>query len=329
MKEYKEITKEAFEKFIKTSSQENKKEFIGKKTGWAWVMFKIPFDENAQIDLIYLSHNYIKTKEYNFTLEKFELAGAICNKTKDVLLSSYYLEQLIKETGSSLNINYVSSICNISKDVSDELTKQIKEHWNMIKLDAKDKSYFNDDYTKKYRAKEKAEEWFVKDNLTSTPEYSYNIKIEPEEDLLLEYYINKEKVLSNLVEHHFKERRESIYKSILCYEEACKLLPTLLNNKGLQIEKAIKDALKDIDCNMVTVKASKETPEGIKCGFWEGKVELSSIQRCKANTWLPIWKTPLAERKEFYKLFGDNTDLFPEDIDEITFRKKTLYKKGE
>lgn len=329
MKEYKEITKEAFEKFIRTSSQENKKEFIGKKEGWAWVLFKVPFDENAQIDLIYLSHNYIKTKEYNFTLEKFELAGAIYNKTGDILLSSYYLEQLIKETGSSLNIIPLYSICNISEDLSNELTKQIREHWNIIKIASEDKSYFNDDYTKKYRAKEKAEEWFIKDNLEVAPEYSYNIKIEPEEDLLLEYYINKEEVLSNLVEHHVKERRESIYKSILCYEEACKLLPTLLNNKGLQIEKTIKDALKDIECNMVTVKASKGTPEGIKYGFWEGKVELSSLQRCKANTWLPIWKTPLAERKEFYKLFGKDADLFPEDIDEISFRKKILYKKGE
>lgn len=329
MKDYKEITREDFEKFIKTSSQKNKEEFIGKKAGWAWVMFKMPFDENAQIDLIYLSHNYIKTKEYNFTLEKFELAGAVCNKTGDILMSSYYLEQLIKETGSSLNIIPLYSICNISEDLSNELTKQIREHWNIIKIASEDKSYFNDDYTKKYRAKEKAEEWFVKDNLEVAPEYSYNIEIEPEEDLFLEYYINKEKVLSNLVEHHFKERRESIYKSILCYEEACKLLPTLLNNKGLQIEKAIKDALKDIECNMVTVKASKETSEGIKYGFWEGKVELSSLQRCKANTWLPIWKTPLAERKEFYSLFGKDADLFPEDIDEITFRKKTLYKKGE
>ena len=51
---------------------------------------------------------------------------------------------------------------------------------------------------------------------------------------------NNEKVLSNLVVHYFKERKESIYKSILCYEEACKLLPTLLNNESLKIEKAIK-----------------------------------------------------------------------------------------
>ena len=146
--------------------------------------------------------------------------------------------------------------------------------------------------------------------------------------MLLEYYINKEKVLSNLVKHHFKERKESIYKSILCYEEACKLLPTLLNNESLKIEKAIKDALKDIDCNMVTVKASKETPEGIKYGFWEGKVELYSLQRCQAKTWISIWKTPKADRESFYKLFGKDADLFPEDIDEISFRKKTLYKKG-
>lgn len=329
MKEYKEITKEAFEKFIKTSSQENKEIFIGKKAGWAWVLIKVPFDENAQIDLIYLSHNYIKTKEYNFILEEFKMAGAICNKTKDILLSSYYLEQLIKVTGSSLNINYVSSICNISKDLSNELTKQIKQHWNIIKIEAEDKSYFNDDYTKKYKAKEKAEEWFVKDNLEVAPEYSYNIQIDAEEDLFLEYYINKEQVLKNLVNRYLSERKESIYKSILCYEEACKLLPTLLNNKELQIEKAIKDALKDIDCNMVTVKASKETPEGIKCGFWEGKVELFCLQRCKANTWISMWKTPLAERKEFYNLFGKDANLFPEDIDEIIFRKKTLYKKGE
>lgn len=327
MKEYKEITKEAFEKFIKTSSQENKKEFIGKKAGWAWVLFKVPFDENAQIDLIYLSHNYIKTKEYNFVLEEFKLAGAICNKTKDILLSRYYLEQLIKETGSSLNINYVSSICNISEDLSNELTEQIKEHWNIIKIEAEDKSYFNDDYTKKYRAKEKAEEWFVKNNLSSAPKYFYDIKIDAEEDLFLEYYINKEQVLKNLVNRYLSERKESIYKSILCYEEACKILPTLLNNEGLKIEKAIKDALKDIDCNMVTVKASKETPEGIKT--WEGKVELYCLQRCKANTWISMWKTPLAERKEFYNLFDKDADLFPEDIDEITFRKKTLYKKGE
>ena len=33
--------------------------------------------------------------------------------------------------------------------------------------------------------------------------------------------------------------------------------------------------------------------------------------------------------KEFNKLFGNNADLYPEDIDEIIFRKKTLYKKGE
>lgn len=326
MKNYEEITKEAFEYFI---TNPYKRDLIGKKAGWAWVLFKVPFDENAQIDLIYLSHNYIKTKEYNFIPEEFKMAGAVCNKTKDILLSSYYLDQLIKETGSSLNILPLDSICNISEDLSHELTKQIKEHWNMIKLNAKDQSYFNDDYTKKYRAKEKAEEWFVKDNLTSAPKYFYDIKIDAEEDLFLEYYINKEKVLSNLVKHHFKERKESIYKSILCYEEACKLLPTLLNNKSLKIEKAIKDALKDIDCNMVTVKATKESPEGIKYGFWEGKVELSSLQRCKANTWVSIWKTPLAERKEFYKLFGKDADLFPEDIDEISFRKKILYKKGE
>lgn len=327
MKEYKEITKEEFEKFIKTSSQENKKEFIGKKAGWAWVLFKVPFDENAQIDLIYLSHNYIKTKEYNFIPEEFKMAGAVCNKTKDILLSSYYLDQLIKEMGSSLNINYVSSICNISEDVSNELTKQIKEHWDMIKLNAKDQSYFNDDYTKKYRAKEKAEEWFVKDNLTSAPNYFYDIKIDAEEDLFLEYYINKEQVLKNLVNRYLNERKESIYKSILCYEEACKILPTLLNNEGLKIEKAIKDALKDINCNMVTVKAFKETPEGIKT--WEGKVELYSLQRCQAKTWISIWKTPKADRESFYKLFGKDADLFPEDIDEISFRKKTLYKKGE
>ena len=58
-------------------------------------------------------------------------------------------------------------------------------------------------------------------------------------------------------------------------------------------------------------------------------MELYSLQRCQAKTWISIWKTPKSDRESFYKLFGKDADLFPEDIDEISFRKKTLYKKGE
>lgn len=325
MKEYKEITKEEFESFMTNIS---KKELIGKKMGWAWVMRKISFDENSQIDLIYLSHNYIATQEYNFIPDKFELAGAICNKTKNILLSSYYLGELIRQTNSSLNINYVSSICNISEDVSKEMTKKILLFWDTIKTEAKNESYFENKYTKTTVAETKAQEWFVENNLTSPPEYIYNIEIEDKEDLLLEYYINKEETLQNLVEYYFSKNKEGIYKTILSYEEACKIFPTLLNDEGLKIEKAIKEALKDLNCNMVTVKASKENSEGIKYGFWEGKVELYSLQRCKSKTWISMWKTPKVDRENFYNLFGKD-DLFPEDIDEISFRKKILYKKGE
>ena len=326
MKEYKEITKENFEDFIKNLSIT---ELEGKtpKDNFCWRLFKTSFDEKKKIDLIFISHTYLKSKEYNFIPEKFELGGAISNETGDVLIATYYLNELIRMTNSSVNIVPIYSICDISKDISDKITEKIKDKWTTIKIFAKEQSYYNDDYTKKYRARETAEDWFVKNNLVSAPEYSYNIKIETDTDLLLEYYINKEQTLKNLVNYYFSRKAESIYKSILCYEEACKLLPTLLINEELKIEKAIKDALKDIDCNMVTVKASKETPEGRKT--WIGKIELYALKNCKSNTWILMWKTPLSERKEFHKLFGKNVDLFPEDIDEITFRKKTLYKKGE
>ena len=327
MKEYKEITKEAFEKFINTASERN---LIGEKEGYVYNLFKMPFDEEFKVDLIYTSRDYLIYKEYNFIPEKFEMIGAVCNETNDILLSSYYLGELIRKTKSSLKINYVSSICNIPEDMSKELTKQIRKFWNKIKTEAQTESYSNDEYTKKYRAKEKAEEWFVKDNLISVPEYSYKVyddERNSSEDLLLTYYIKKEETLSKLVENYLSKQKEAIYKSILCYEEACKILPTLLNDEGLKIEKTIKEALKDLDCNMVTVKASKETLEGRFT--WEGKVELASLKNCKSKNWIYLWRTPLSERKEFHKLFGTNADLFPEDIDEISFRKKILYKKGE
>ena len=69
MKNYEEITKEAFEYFI---TNPYKRDLIGKKAGWAWVLFKIPFDENAQIDLIYLSHkNLYNYSYYNHKLNYY------------------------------------------------------------------------------------------------------------------------------------------------------------------------------------------------------------------------------------------------------------------
>ena len=85
--------------------------------------------------------------------------------------------------------------------------------------------------------------------------------------------------------------------------------------------------MKNISCNLVTVKASKETPDGIKT--WEGKVPFDNLRICKSKTWIPIWRSPKADRASFTSTFGSSVDLFPEDIDEIIFRKKTLYKKGE
>ena len=325
MKNYEEITKDVFEYFINNASV---RELEGKtKDGYRWRLYKTAFDEENKIDLIFISHTYAYYKEYNFIPENFKFGGAIDNITGDIIMSSYYLNELINKTNSNLNIVPVYSVCNISEDVSNELTKQIKEHWNNIKINAKEQSYFNDDYTKTSRALEKAQKWFVEDNVQKPQEYVFNTTIDTNEDLLLEYYINKEQVLKKLTNDYFSKNEEWIYKSILCYEEACKILPTLLNNEGLKIEKTIKEALKDLNCNMITVKATKETNEGVKT--WIGKVPFYNLKVCKSKQWIPMWKTPLSEKKEFHKLFGNNADLFPEDIDEILFRNKVLYKKGE
>ena len=324
MKEYKEITKEVLEYFINTAAEDK---LEGVTTGYCWKLYKTPFDEEGKIDLLYISRTYIAYKDYNFIPENFELSGAICNRTGNILRSSWTLNELIRITNSSLNITYVNEICNISEDVSNSLTFKIKECWNEIKNNPTNKE-IDINYTIQYTAREKAEKWFVEDNLTTPPEYKYNVMLPYDnEELLLEYYINKENVLSNLTNEYFQQYQQGIYQSVNCYEEACKLLPTLLNDEGLKIEKAIKDALEDIECNMVTVKASKETLDGHFT--WEGKVELASLKNCKSKNWIYLWRTPLSEKKEFYNLFGKDADLFPEDIDEITFRKKTLYKKGE
>jgi hypothetical protein len=325
MKNYEEITKDTLKHFINNTSV---REIEGKtKDGYSWRLYKTAFDEKNKIDLIFISHTYAYYKSYNFIPEKFEFGGAIDNITGNIIMSSYYLNELINKTNSNINVVSVYSTYNISEDVSNELTKQIKEHWNSIKINAKKQIYFNDEYTKTQRALEKAQKWFIEDNVQEPQDYIFNTKIDTDEDLLLEYYINKEQVLKKLTKDYFSKNEEWIYKTILCYEEACKILPTLLNNEGIKIEKAIKEALKDIDCNMITVKASKETNEGVKT--WVGKVPFYNLKVCKNKQWIPMWKTPAPDKKEFNKLFGNNADLYPEDIDEIIFRKKTLYKKRE
>ena len=35
------------------------------------------------------------------------------------------------------------------------------------------------------------------------------------------------------------------------------------------------------------------------------------------------------DRDNFKQSFGKNSDLYPEDIEEIIFRNKIIYKKGE
>ena len=208
MKKYETITKEVLEYFINTAAEEK---LEGVTTDYCWKLYKTPFDEDGKIDLLYISRTYIPKKDYNFIPEDFELSGAICNRTGNILRSSWTLNELIRITNSSLNITYVNEICNISEDVSNSLTFKIKECWNEIKNNPTNKE-IDINYTIQYAAREKAEKWFVEDNLTTPPEYKYNVMLPYDnEDLLLEYYINKENVLINLTNDYFQQYQQGIY----------------------------------------------------------------------------------------------------------------------
>ena len=292
-------------------------------------LFKVDLNEHFYI--IYMARHWFNENKL-FIPDKIEVCGYIKKSNNHLYSPNYYLTQILDnfKEKSCIQYTYFGNL-NFNDILSKQLTQEIKNNWEDLRNE-KYKNHFTDiEYVKKTRAKEKAIKWVVEDHLYAPPEYQYNIEVNMEDEDYIEYLSNSEDYIKNKINQFMdnKDKLALFFESIITYESAVHQMSDILNNPDIQHERNMKDALKDLEdkyenpIKTITVKVVKDDIE------WYGKIDTDNLQRCHAYEWISMWKCPKKDKDSFKQTFGPNADLYPEDIVEILFRNKTIYKRGE
>ena len=96
----------------------------------------------------------------------------------------------------------------------------------------------------------------------------------------------------------------------------------ILNNPDFQHVRNMKKALNNIEAKTITIKVIKDNKE------WIGKIINAALKICKTYEWISLYHMSKKDRDSFKQIFKNDV-LYPEDIEEIIFRNKIIYKKGE
>ena len=113
------------------------------------------------------------------------------------------------------------------------------------------------------------------------------------------------------------------FESIITYESAVEQMSDILNNPDYQHVKNMKKVLNNIEAKTVSIKVVKDNKE------WIGRFNTRWLKNCNAYNWISMYDCTKKDRDNFKEIFGPRADLYPEDIVEISFRNKIIYKKGE
>ena len=317
------ITQEQMNDFLNDDKITMIEGLSGNSFLYYYQLFKV--DLNDHFYIIYMATKWFKENKI-FIPEKIEVCGYIKKSNKHLYNPNYYLREILDSINKIPCIQYSDfEDLNFNNILSKEFTKEIKNNWENLKNE-KYKNCFTDmEYVKNTRAKEKALKWIVEDHLDTHPEYQYNIKVEMMDDDYIDYLSNPHEYIQNKIKNFMKDenRLSLLFESIITYEAAVHQMDTLLNNPDIQHERNMKDILNNIDAKTVTIKVVKDNKE------WFGKIDTCFLKICKTYNYIPIYNCSKNDRDSFEKTFGSRADLYPEDIVEILFRNKTIYKKGE
>lgn len=285
----------------------------------------IKVDLNEQFYIIYMAKCWFRENKI-FIPEKIEVCGYIQKSNNHLFNPNYYLKDLLDSIRQIPCIQYTDFIdFNFNDILSKQLTQEIKNNWEDLR-DEKYKNHFTDiEYIKKYRAKDKAIKWVVEDNLYTPPEYQYNIEVNMEDEDYIEYLSNPKDYIKNKINQFMdnKDKLALFFESIITYESAVHQMSDILNNPDIQHERNMKDVLNNIEAKTVTIKVIKDNKE------WRGKINTRLLKNCSAYNWISMYQCSKQDKDNFEKTFGPGADLYPEDIVEILFRNKTIYRKGE
>lgn len=323
------ITQDIMKQFLTNDKVTIIEGLSGRSFLYYYQLFKVDLNEHFYI--LYMARRWFSENKI-FIPEKIEVCGYLKKSNNHLFSPNYYLREILDSIRQIPCIQYTDFVdLNFNDVLSKQLTQEIKNNWEELRNE-KHKNRFTDiEYAKKTRAKEKAIKWVVEDHLYVPPEYQYDIKVNMEAEDYIEYLSNPQEYIQNKIKKIMsdKDKLALFFESIITYESAIHQMSDILNNPDIQHERNMKDALKSLEnkyekpIKTVTIKVIKDNIE------WYGKIDTDNLKRCHAYEWISMYDCSKQDRDSFEKTFGPRADLYPEDIVEILFRNKTIYKKGE
>lgn len=287
------------------------KEFRVKIDARKYILLKIKLTDN--VDQVFCCYHYCTNNKKIDEYDKFETAGYISN---GILYGGYTLSLIF----GPLEIpkwNHEFSELMLEEKIQNYIEDYIDNNLNQFRTDMQHE-YYERDWAEKM-----SEEWIVNHGYVTPPKYTYkpNFELDTEDYVL---YLDKgDNYISEKGNEVIHLRQRGISLNLLGYESAVKMFNAKKNNPDLIHIANMKKSLEELNAKTVKVKVCKE---GISITI---QIDTDTIKNCYSKNSISIWYSPKPDRDLFDKTYGRSAYLYPEDIEEIYFRNKLVYKKGE
>ena len=292
----------------------NIKEFRIKIDAKKYIILKIKLTDN--VDQIFCCYHYCTINDKIDEYDKFESAGYIAN---GMLYGAYSIELVLKALEKS-EWNHRFSELMLENKIEKYIRDYIVKHWDYFKRQQSS----NSEYNKTISAEQDVEDWIIKQNLEEAPNYEYNPSLGFNTEEYVLYLDEGEKFIYSQGDKLIEQYKYSIHNTIVRYEAAVKMFKEKKNNPNLIHIRDMKKAVKDSKAKTVKIRIVKDEQKPIQI-----TISTTSIMNCSPKTWIHLWDCPKYDRDLFESIYGRSADLYPEDIDEIIYRNKPIYKRGE
>ena len=291
------------------------KEFRIKIDARKYIILKIKLTDT--VDQIFLSYSYQTNGQKIDIYDKFETTGYI----KDgMLYNGGYLLSSILNLLEISHWNHSFDSLMVEKKIEKYINDIIINQWEYFKK----KESSNEDYYKVNAAELMVEDWVIKEKVEKAPDYKYNPYLELNHEDFVRYLDEGIKFIETKGNELIERLSSAIHNTIICWESAVKIfnekkrLPDLIHIRNM------KQSLIDLNAKTVKIKVIKDNKQTIIT------ISINAIKNCNPKCFISLYcGCSKFDRDLFESIYGRSADLYPEDIDEIIYRNKTIYKRGE
>lgn len=283
-------------------------------------LIKFKYDENNIF--IYYIFNY----ENDFKIQKDFTYGGFYNSLTDTFYDADY--DIRKLIGEDCKIKSITDVMQeINRSASNKIY-EIIDNFNDCSLEKKAKSLLTEyhkkdieNYKEYYAEREATNMFFDGEDQTKTEFNLLSCGNYNTEDIV-NYLNEKDKFIEFKAREYMEHNLSSIYTKFLCGKLAVKEYEKIINDKGsiLHIKKKISDSITNQKTVNVTILKND-----IEFTF---KTDARSLKNGKYNNHYWTYNINTKDRELFYKTFGKNADYTADEIEEITYCKKVIYKKA-